>query len=247
MIKFIPFPKVRNFNETVEDLIFEERFIGLSDKGEPQYDNEKKLPSLHALGHAQLNGKQVAVGFFGDEIWFQNKDEIITLENDSYGFVDAMLREDRLEHLKKVNQVQREDNGIDDDCAIILYGEWCGEDITLPEFAISALPKMLVIFAIRCVNMKPKKYYSKFYEWLPLMEVRNEYLNIHESHDCDNYELYIDLENLEETINEIQDEVKYVLEKCPFAKEFGVYGVGEGIVWTFEHMGKTHRIKSKGK
>lgn len=50
-----------------------------------------------------------------------------------------------------------------------------------------------------------------------------------------------------EMANVLEFYTKEVEEQCPFAKHFGIEGIGEGIVWEGQYDGKQLMFKTKGK
>ena len=46
---FISFPKIGQFNTTVQQMASEERFIGLDEKCDPKYDATKVLPKVKLM------------------------------------------------------------------------------------------------------------------------------------------------------------------------------------------------------
>jgi hypothetical protein len=55
--------------------------------------------------------------------------------------------------------------------------------------------------------------------------------NIFNVYDFETYEVIVDFDNLEKTQSELISLTMSVDKECPFAKHFGISGVGEGIVW----------------
>ena len=120
------------------------------------------------------------------------------------------------------------------DLEVILYGEWCGDNIQ-KGVAITGLPKMFIIFGVRVDG-----------EWVEIpTNLKNTKQNIYNIMQFPTYNISIDFENPELIQNKLIEETLAVEEECPVGKFFGVSGVGEGIVYTCLED-RSIRFKSKG-
>lgn len=247
MSTFVSFPKIGQYNATIQSICSRERYIGPNEDGEPQYDNEKALPTVTAIGTVKLHGTNAGIGFLGDEIWFQSRTGVITPVKDNAGFAAAMSSEEKISALKEINRMIRENHNVKDEHTIIIFGEWCGKGVQ-KSVAISELSKRFVIFAIRCVDTNRDENGNYTYDkWLPIAGYENIDIDVYNIENFNKYELEINLNVPSSVIDTIQEIVDNVEQECPVAKNFGVSGIGEGLVWTIDHMGTIHRFKTKGK
>lgn len=103
--------------------------------------------------------------------------------------------------------------------------------------AISQLPKMFVIFAVKIDDV--------YQDMRNFTDLKIESENIYNILQFKTYSVDIDFNQPELIQNKIVELTIEVENECPVAKHFGVSGVGEGIV--FEHINeKRYVFKSKG-
>jgi hypothetical protein len=118
--------------------------------------------------------------------------------------------------------------------SIVVYGEWCGGNIQ-KGVAITGLPKMFVIFAVKIND-----------EWF----VSNEDLklaNIFNINNFPSFMIEIDFEEPKSVQNRLGELTAEVEACCPVGKAFGVDGIGEGIVWhCVSHPSSEYWFKVKG-
>jgi hypothetical protein len=119
-----------------------------------------------------------------------------------------------------------------------LYGEWCGGSI-VKKVALNKLPRKFVIFGVKLLNRNvssednmrgivPPYLVSK------LKDDSGVILNIHDF-PCKFIELsFFDEQRLAAAVNQMTEWTEEATATCPFAKTFGVEGVGEGWVWSVD-------------
>lgn len=240
MKTFIRFPKIGAFRQVIKAVQDKCEFTGLDENDEPIFDSSKPKPTLTFTGTVKLHGTNAGISFSKEDgIWAQSRTSIITTENDNFGF--AFFVEKNKEVFEKLfNRLVCRDNEI-----LTIFGEWIGKSIQ-KGVAISQLDKAFVIFAVKStlINDDGEKGEVKWLDHTFLSSKENRIFNISE---YENYTIEIDF-NIP---GEVQDRLLKITDKiekeCPFAKEFGVSGVGEGVVWT-NHTSKfkTLRFKVKG-
>jgi hypothetical protein len=110
---------------------------------------------------------------------------------------------------------------------VAIFGEWCGSGIQ-KGVAIAQLPKMFVIFGIKCIDVDNNS------AWLDISDIdfNAKSDNIFNIYDFPTYEIEIDFNYPEIAQNKLVELTLSVEEECPVGKHFGVSDVGEGIVWT---------------
>ena len=250
---FIPFPKIGQFNATVQQIASEERFLGLDDKGEPVYDAIKILPKVTFNGTVKLHGTNSAVAMEGDEYWVQSRENIITPTKDNCGCAAHFYGSDKKESVKKIITGLRTTYNIAPDKIVVLFGEWVGPGVQ-KNVAISQLPKKsFFLFAIRVVSSQrvitETNQEGTYVEdqWLPITDIRDHSINLYNISDYQKYSVEIDLNDPSHIVSDLQALVDSVEKECPVSKAFGISGLGEGIVWEAEWKGIRRIFKTKGK
>jgi len=234
-MKFVKFPSIDQFRTIVKNVRSSASFVGLDENNEPIYDGTRTKPTIEFTGTIKLHGTNAGVGFDGTNIWAQKRTGIITTEKDNMGF--AFFVESNKEVFRKMFE-----NMTFRGKMIVMYGEWCGSSIQ-KGVAISELEKKFVIFDVKSIDEEGEG------EWYPVNEVAglsspdNKIYNIY---DFPYYKLAIDFEHPELAQAQLIKITEEVEKECPFARQFGVSGVGEGVVWRALHKENVHRFKVKG-
>jgi hypothetical protein len=137
--------------------------------------------------------------------------------------------------LKKDYQLLFDHMKFNDSC--VIYGEWCGQGIQ-KGVAISQLPKMLIIFAVRIddVYQDMEKY----------KDLKLEDQSIYNIMQFPTFSIDIDFNCPELVQNKLIEYTAGVEAECPVGKYFGISGIGEGIVWESFHNDKRYIMKVKG-
>lgn len=253
MLPFISFPKIGQYNSSIQGIISGERFRGISETGENIYDNEVVLPKAVFKGTVKLHGTNSAICVQGDTLWLQSRENIITPLKDNCGFASffgSIAKQtvifDIVNKLRLIHFIPKER-------IVCLFGEWVGPSVQ-KNVGISKLPsKSFFLFAIRVVDPERiivgdnQEGTYKEDRWLPITDIRHNSINIFNIEDYQTYHLEIDLNNPKEPVEHMQALVDAVEKQCPVAKAFGIEGIGEGIVWTTMWKGIRIVFKTKGK
>ena len=184
-----------------------------------------------------------------DGLWYQSRENIITVEKDNMGF--AWFVEQNKETVISIIKELAKENNIDLNTHIIsVFGEWIGKGIQ-KNVAISELDKRFVIFEhFKVSPIEPQEdsdtgtiekakwfktiSYSDFgvpqpdIEWAESPE--NKIFNIMNFQTNSNRTISIDFNNPEKAQNELIKIMEEVEAECPIGKAFGVSGTGEGVV-----------------
>ncbi|MDD5651091.1 MAG: hypothetical protein PHF86_11855, partial [Candidatus Nanoarchaeia archaeon] len=118
-----------------------------------------------------------------------------------------------------------------------IYGEWCGQGIQ-KGVAISSLPKMWVLFAVKIDDV-----YQDMRNYKHLKDEEHRVFNIYQ---FENYELDINFNEPEIAQNKLVELTQKVEAQCPVGKYFGIEGVGEGCVWEYINDTTRYIFKVKG-
>jgi hypothetical protein len=213
MSKHIPYPSIEQFRNAIHKVTNAARQNGVDVNGDPTYDHTRTLPTLTYEGTVKLHGTNAAMGInhVAGEFWYQSRENVITLEKDNAGFV-------RHFHDKGVMELF----DIEGNETIVIFGEWCGGNIQ-PNVAIAGLSKRFVVFGV----LADGKWLGKEV----VSKIKNESIAVYNIYDIPAETISIDFNMPEIARNKLVELTIAVEKNCPFAKQYGLDGVGEGIVW----------------
>ncbi len=172
------------------------------------------------------------------EYWCQSRENIITPEKDNAG--SAMFCEANKTTLLAIAEnvacLFDPSGMIDDD--IVIFGEWCGSGIQ-KGVALSALPKMFVIFGIATVDSAGEKTYLTRSQVVSVCEelvsLPTGTVPTTSGIYCIYYFPWFEMEINFDAPHEVQNKLNEITElveaACPVGTAFGENGVGEGVVW----------------
>lgn len=237
-MKFKAYPKIKQFRNVVRDISYRANYKGKDKNGKPIYEDSIK-PILKFRGTVKLHGTNAMV-YFTPENGVMAGKRSSALPKDALSshmgfnqFVHVTKKDYFVELLSSLYGSYCNENE-----QIILYGEWAGKGIQ-KGVAISELPKSFYIFDYRVYNLNTGK--SK---WLDI--TLNSEPNVYEITEFPIYEIEIDFNKPGFAQNELIEFTKSVESECPVAKQLGVSGIGEGIVWKTEWKGERYIFKVKG-
>ena len=229
-MKHFSFPEIRQFRQVIRSITDTTRFAGLDANGDPTFDGLRPLPTIKYKGTVKLHGANSAIGksLEDGEYSTQSRNQILTVDNDNYGFAKFVSGIDlnNLFSLVDINAVDVSTiDPEDEECknAVIIYGEWCGGSIQ-DNVALCQLEKMFVVFAIKCRGVWMNEENVK-----KVKMPENRVFNIF---DYPSFTMDIDFQHPEVSQNKLGEITVGVEQECPVGKAFGVVGVGEGVVWT---------------
>ncbi len=228
-------PSIDQFRSTVYNITKAARY----------HNEELELPVLKAIGTVKLHGTNASVCYNSvDGIWFQSKKKIITPEKDNAGF--AFFGNENLMTFRDI--ILEIESHYRIDCSkntVTVYGEWAGEGIQ-GSVAISKLQKSFYIFGVKIspFDEDAASYWVDFDIFDTNSDVEID--NIHCIKEFRTFDIEIDFNNPGIANNKMVDMVKEVEDECPVAKQLGVSGIGEGIVFETSYKGSIYRWKMKG-
>ena len=241
MKKLIKMPSIEQFRNAIHNITKAARFDGLNEDGVAVY-NQNPLPILTATGTVKLHGTNASVCYNArDGLWVQSKKNIINVENDNAGF--AFFVEVHQDLFKTIfANIGREHGYTGEDETITIFGEWAGIGIQ-KGVGVSELEKAVYIFGVK---ISPNSEGIDAF-WLDQKDIRFPVgPNIYNIIDFKTFNIVIDFNNPLLSNNEMVKMVQSVEDECPVSKQFGVSGIGEGIVFTVKFKDKTYRWKMKG-
>jgi hypothetical protein len=170
-----------------------------------------------------------------DQLFVNQRNRILDEEQDNCGF--CAFINSRKESINKIIAKIREITKCEPNDIIMIAGEICGSNIQ-KNVAIAELPKMFVIFDIK-IN-------DKWVDFSLFSDIKDEDNNIYNILRAPTYELMVDTQDLQKTFKELNELTVQVNNQCPFAKTFGIDGIGEGLVFKCKDI-RTSRLWFKVK
>lgn len=234
------FTDIGQFRDAIRNIKHAAQFVGVAENGELIMDRQAEMPTVSFHGTIKLHGTNAGVAQDKDgNIWYLGRKQVVTVEKDNAGF--AFFAESHKENFIPFFQAIRENNDIVDE-TVIFYGEWCGKGIQ-KGIAITELPKMFMIFAVKVVPEEGENYYLTRDKYCDFQDPVNRIFNIHQ---FPSFDIDIDFSNPAEAQNQLTDLTLEVEKECPVGKAFGINGIGEGIVWEGHYKNNRYIFKTKG-
>ncbi|KAF7866843.1 hypothetical protein EAF04_005684 [Stromatinia cepivora] len=198
-----------------------------------KYQNKTKgrrATSISVTGTVKLHGTHADFLIHADhtiQLQSRNTDHL-TAEKDTIGFVPfALALKPQILDLKKqfhsrflkLNPKAK----VQEDHPLIIAGEFIGPRIQ-KDVAISALPKKCFVIISVSINdeWQPDEQYA---------DIHNESVGIFNVSRGGFFHEMIAIKNPKPAFERMQALANAVEKECPFAKSFGIIGLGEGIVW----------------
>ncbi|KAF4628855.1 hypothetical protein G7Y89_g9297 [Cudoniella acicularis] len=236
------FPKIFKVSDAVEKYKKSKEFESLEEK------IEFHSAVIPLVGTVKLHGAHADIVIDrNDDIVLQSRNMVgLTMEKDVYDIAKTLVPlEKRLKALKKRYRERfrtlNPDVEIDEEYPTIIAGEWIGPGVQ-KNVAISKIAdRHFVILSVSINNA-----------WLPdelYANIDLEAAGIYNISRGGFYHEELDLKNIAKSTEILQNHTLEVEKECPFAKTFGISGIGEGIVWKMAHpLGSDARywFKTKG-
>lgn len=235
MQKHYAWPSIEQFRNICKNVTHRAQYVGKAEDGSVIMNRAATKPTLKFEGTIKLHGTSSAVGLDVEgNMWFQSRQNIITLEHDNAGFA-AFAGQNReafkelFEKISNISTCQQILNKAGDNSKhdAVIFGEWCGKSIQKC-VAISELPKMFVIFGIDLVDGEERTHLTRKQVEAVCTDLQGQIKCIYH---YPTYEMVIDFENPHESQNKLNEITEAVGSECPVGKAFGVSGIGEGVVW----------------
>ena len=239
-MKHYSFPKIRQYHQVLLDLKLHHQYVGKDEKGDPIFDSTKELPILEFVGRVKLHGSNGAICFSPDGSFYcQSRENIIDEIKDNAGFAH-WVNEEGHKIWGNVKQLDLLRSHLVKH--IVIFGEWAGGSIQ-KGVAMNELSKRFVIFGLKVI------YEDDTTEWLDssLIDEMPE-INVYNIARIPTYDVEVDLARPDKAIEKMIQMVEEVENECPFAKSFGVSGVGEGLVFQERGeygFGNSYKVKGE--
>lgn len=226
-MSFRKFGSIGQFANTVKDVRDYCNFKGLP------------LPKLKFKGSIKLHGTNACIGSIGANLFFQSRERILSSEEDNSGFCQWGL-----ENSYALNKIMYLVKGKYKTNSVYVYGEWCGSGIQNGTALNQFSKKYFAIFEIVVVDsdgletiVDSTQFHEDFHNILQEVVVIDSIVPP--------VELEIDFSAPHLVQNYLLEKTLEVENECPFAKTFGISGIGEGLVWTCE-LQHVDKFKTKG-
>lgn len=205
-----------------------------------------KIPDkIKFTGTIKLHGTNAAVCYNNTiGLFCQSRNNIITITQDNQGFA-FFVNKNKDKFIEFFNILRDKYNINLDIYTLSIYGEWCGENIQ-KGVALTKLPKCFCIFDCKVSNHSDITFKSYWLD-VSLKELSYPQEKIYNIYDFKTFEIDIDIDNYGDAQQYLTEMTESVEKCCPFAKQLGVEGTGEGIVWRYCY-GENQRtiFKTKG-
>lgn len=250
-MKLKKYHKIPQFNSVVRDVSARSSYVGKDDSGESIYDSTRSKPKIKFKGSVKLHGTNAGIhydveskelrsfkrnGWCGKDGHHGFPKYVEYYKNEFIDLLDSIGT-----YYYKYGQKLKE---------IIIHGEWAGKGVQ-KGVAISELDKAFYIFDIKVIDSDDNESYMDLDDINQTIFIHNDVHEIPRCHVINlitfTKEIIIDFENPSLSVPELERLTLEVEECCPVAKQFGVEGIGEGIVWTgYGPTGDRYIFKVKG-
>lgn len=225
----IKFPSIEQFRNVIRHVKTHAQYAGRDENGDAIIDQSRPIPTLKFRGTVKLHGTNAGIVYDvdTDTFTYQSRERVLELTSDNAGFMLNMMRHENVWR-DVANQAMHEIFVPEQKITkVAIFGEWCGSGIQ-KGVALTELPKMFVVFAIKVV------FEDESTKWLPIGEIdlhlpEDKLFNID---TFPTYEIDVDFNHPELAQNKMIEITEEVEKECPVGKYFGVSGIGEGVVWT---------------
>lgn len=215
-MKHLAFPSIeqfRNIVKVVNDRTYHNGFV--------------IKPIIKFRGSVKSHGTNAAIVFdtYDNVFYAQSRSNVLSLTSDNAGFAqyfetNRTFFESWLKNIAELSDGER---------YISIYGEWCGGNIQ-KGVAISGLPKMFLVFALRLSNLdedgNPESTWFFDHFNVPKNDIKCFPIWVFEKYDIE-----IDFNHPELAQNKLVAWTEAVEASCPIGEWFGKEGVGEGVVY----------------
>lgn len=238
----IKFPSIEQFRNIVHNVNSKATYVGKDEEGNPIYNPTLPKPTLKFLGTIKCHGTNAGVSYNNvDGIWWQSRERIIDVNSDNAGF--AFFGESNKEHfLQEIYKFSKLHNIDLDNNTLSIYFEWCGKGIQ-KGVAVAEIEKACFVIGAK---VTPFDEILNAY-WLDSSSFKCIGRRIFNIEDFPKFEIEIDFNNPQLSVNKILEMTLEVEKECPVGKAFGISNIGEGIVFNhFTEDGQRIMFKSKG-
>lgn len=221
-MKLYSYNSIPVFRTFFAEMIDRAQYAGKDSSGNAIFDRSIKLPVINLRGSIKLHGKNASIVYTKDGLMYsQSRETILDEKNNLDGFYEFAKKQE--EFIKKEMS-----NIIDDFDAVVIYGEWCGPGVQKGS-AIANIPrKSYFLFSV--IGYKGD---TRF--WLSNdLTKKFKCEDIYSIYEYGTYGVYLDLSDVDKSINAMEQLCNDIDSECPVALSFGIKGNGEGIVFFYD-------------
>lgn len=246
---FIKYDSINKFSDIVKTINHQVRFLGLDEENNPIYKEVYDLPIVSASVTEKIHGTNAGVRVYIEnneyKVEYQSRNNTITPTNDNAGC--AFFCESRKENFISFAKELSDYYNIDLNKFIItLFGEFCGGNIQ-KNSAVSGLDKMFILFEHFKVSLKEDKEVNYWLETKTNNIIQDNSVNIYNILSFPSYNIVIDFNKTNDTINYLEALVNKNEHSSPVGKTFGIEdNILEGYVVTFYYKEELYKFKVKG-
>lgn len=243
--KHYSYPSIGQPRQLIREVIERQQYEGRDEKGKAIYNKAKPLDELIIQGTVKLDGANCSVVLTKDgDLYAQSRTILLNRVDDVYGF-NTFFEEHR-EYFK-----QRLSADLDDNYAVVVYGEWVGRNNTQTA-AMKDVDNIFVIFDLYTIKEDERVSAVDSNKNRTPQPIAKAHIfssfekRIYTIDQFQTWRYKITADKFYMINNKLVELTEEVEKECPVAKHFGFTGIGEGIVWTCTCNGKKFRMKVKG-
>ena len=211
------------------------RYVNKINENPPCPVEHKINSPVRYEGTVKLHGTNAAVVIENGDISFQSRSRVITSEDDNLGFAKWCSEPARLNYFKSLYDYLAAQYVPANKYRFTLFGEFIGPGIQKGCAIHQLKERQFVIFDIYVEEFADDRF--TFWDGFDSTEqftLPSNGLGVYSIKQAGKWDLTIDFsdrENLQraaETVTELTNKVE---NECPWGAQFGIKGIGEGIVW----------------
>lgn len=185
----------------------------------------KPLPTIPYIGRVKLHGTNAGVRKEGGKLIAQSRNGELSIGNDNAGFAAFVAKDDVNSYL---SMLITEYSDMYNSESVTLFGEWIGPGVQ-KGVALNELPsRQFVLFKV-CIGEGDENRYISVLPDAQAHEFNK--VGIYFINQIPHFETSVDFRMPDLITPELEAMTLEVEEKCPWAAQFGIEGIGEGIVW----------------
>jgi len=194
-------------------------------------------PTIKLTGTVKLHGTHADIVIESDNtVRIQSRNRLsLDIEHDNYNVAASLLplqkvilelKDRAVDKWRQLNSPEE----LEEDEPVILAGEWIGPGVQ-KKVAIANLPQRCFVILAVSVN-------GEWQDGEEYAKIHNEAAGIYNISRGGFYREVLDFkdpETLDRCKEKLMGHTMEVEKQCPFAKSFGISGIGEGIVWKAQY------------